>query len=624
MTSDITTTQNNDRIFCLGVNRTGTTSINECFEVLKLTPVASSQTYTPEAEQRIDRFFRHKNYADMLELAGPYRAFQDWPWNMWSMYQHLDSGFPDSRFILTERDPESWWRSTERWLSSSAPEILHRLQLHLRVDQPSRETMTESYLRYNQDVKRYFRGSDKLLVMDVEKGDGWDKLCRFLRLPLPQDPFPHRNRQDYRSADTRLVPVERRFKHGIECQACGKLNTVRTGNLQRRRGDAQQKRPLSQALRPMNLAASVAESISQDWQHSARGRRALYSSHQLIKSLKAPLRNARINTLTRRSHDELAVVSCFFNPGASRRRVDNYRAFLQGMRERGVRCLVVELAFGDNPHAIDDYEDTIQLRCDDILWHKERLLNIGIRRLLDEGARKIAWLDGDIRFDNGRWPEVISACLDRVNLCQVFEDVSVQLQPRGAPVVAPSAISYFQHTGNFYTQQPRVLKGLLLGQHMAGQCGYGWAARAEVLEQALLFDKALVGGGDKLMLAATLERDLDNPRLEATTYSKFHCQDCGHRNRSASYSRHFLQWAARWNRAVAGKVGFAPLHLRDMYHGKRSDRGYFTRLDILYRHGYDPVADLAEDDGGCFAWSSPKQAMHREVEAYFLSRREDV
>jgi hypothetical protein len=203
MTTDIT---QSNRIFCLGVNRTGTTTINQCFQELDLTPVASANTYPPEAEQRISRFFRYKNYQDMLELAGQYRAFQDWPWNMWSMYRHLDSGFPDSHFILTERDPDSWWRSTESWLNTSGPEILHRLQLHLRVDQPSRETMTESYLRYNQDVKRYFRGSDKLLVMDVEKGDGWEKLCRFLRLPLPAGPFPHRNRQDYRTADKGMRP----------------------------------------------------------------------------------------------------------------------------------------------------------------------------------------------------------------------------------------------------------------------------------------------------------------------------------------------------------------------------------------------------------------------------------
>jgi hypothetical protein len=378
-----------------------------------------------------------------------------------------------------------------------------------------------------------------------------------------------------------------------------------------------------QALKPLHLAGRIGSSISQDWQHFARGRRALYTSHQAIKAVKAPLRSAIVRPMVQRAEDDLAIVSCFFNPGASQRRIDNYRAFLRGMRQSGVRCLLVELAFGDNPHAIE-HDDVIQLRSDDLLWHKERLLNIGIQRLLQDGARKIAWLDGDIRFDNPCWPRVISERLEQVNLCQVFEDVSVQLHARGAPVVAPSAISYHQRTGRFYTQQPRVVKGLLLGQHMAGQCGYGWAARAEVLEQALLFDKAVVGGGDKLMLTATMERDLDNPRLAATTYSKFHCQDCDHRNRSATYTSHYLEWAARWNRAVAGQVGFAPLHLRDMYHGRRSDRGYFTRLDILYRHGYDPLVDLEEDAAGCLQWSSPKEAMHREVEAYFLSRREDV
>lgn len=37
-----------------------------------------------------------------------------------------------------------------------------------------------------------------LLVVCWETGDGWERFCRFLDLPLPDLPFPHEN--DHRRA----------------------------------------------------------------------------------------------------------------------------------------------------------------------------------------------------------------------------------------------------------------------------------------------------------------------------------------------------------------------------------------------------------------------------------------
>ena len=98
----------------------------------------------------------------------------------------------------------------------------------------------------------------------------------------------------------------------------------------------------------------------------------------------------------------------------------------------------------------------------------------------------------------------------------------------------------------------------------------------------------------------------------------------GHQNRSAAYREHFLDWARQWSGAVDGAVDYARLHISDMYHGKRDDRGYMTRHDILYRHEFDPAADLVSDATGGLAWAAGKDQLKQGVEAYFLSRREDV
>jgi sulfotransferase family protein len=609
------------RIFCVGLNKTGTSTMKHCFEILRLMPIASPKTYGPEVRKRIRHFYKHKNYEDMLDLAQGYRSFEDRPWNMWSMYRQLHERYPDSLFILTVRDEESWWRSTERWITVTKPEVLPRYQLHLRVHQVSRESMVESYLRYNREVEAYFAGTGKLLTMNLEGGDGWERLCKFLDVAVPAVDFPHANPQKYTPQDAEILKNKRRLKHGVECQACKQLTVVK--NAPRLVKGAGNKRSIFLSLLPDNFVRKLKKLRPEDLQNALMVRRLFYAHHITLRKLKAPFLS-RPYRAPENVGSELAIVSCFFNPSGSRRRLHNFKSFLSSMKRSGVRCLVVELVFGSSAFQIDGHEDIIQVRTDDVLWHKERLLNIGIRRLLDDGARKIAWLDGDIVFEDPDWPLEISARLERSNLCQVFESISICANEGGPPVLGLSAVKYFQESGQLFSQTPLRYRNVIRGLLKGGQSGFGWAARAEVLEKVPLFENAIVGGGDKLMLAASLSDNLSGTQFESLTQSKIACKACGHKNRSVAYSANFQAWAQQWSNAVGGAVDYARLHISDMYHGQRSDRGYMTRHDILYRHAFDPQTDLKVDGPCCLEWASGKKQMHREVEAYFLSRREDV
>jgi hypothetical protein len=59
-----------------------------------------------------------------------------------------------------------------------------------------REKFIAAYNRHYEDVRRYFadRPND-LLEMDITKGDGWEKLCPFLELPIPDKPFRKANKR---------------------------------------------------------------------------------------------------------------------------------------------------------------------------------------------------------------------------------------------------------------------------------------------------------------------------------------------------------------------------------------------------------------------------------------------
>ena len=50
------------------------------------------------------------------------------------------------------------------------------------------------YEQHNEAVEAWFAGRDDLLVLDLERGDGWQELCAFLGEAVPEAPFPHLNR----------------------------------------------------------------------------------------------------------------------------------------------------------------------------------------------------------------------------------------------------------------------------------------------------------------------------------------------------------------------------------------------------------------------------------------------
>ena len=94
----------------------------------------------------------------------------------------------------------------------------------------------------------------------------------------------------------------------------------------------------------------------------------------------------------------LGLITCVFNPTSSSRINQNY---IQFRRKLNHPVTTVELSFNDQPFFI---EDAIQIRgsSHNIMWQKERLLNIALESLPNQ-VDKVAWLDADIIFENENW-----------------------------------------------------------------------------------------------------------------------------------------------------------------------------------------------------------------------------
>lgn len=595
-----------ERVFGIGLNKTGTSTLQHCFVALGLVPVASPSAKEYSARELTNQIILDGNYEQAVSIAANYQSFEDRPWNVRDMYKRLDESFPDSKFILTVRDPNSWWKSVERWITISKP---HMKEMYLKhLDSPSLDKldMVRCYQSYNDRVIEYFSGSDKLLVLDIEQGDGWEELCAFLNKSIPNIAFPHANKQAYSQLDLLEKKAKNFKKKGLICMNCGSLLKSKKRALKGASNEDSQK----------FILKHIVTGTARDWKNKIdifrRG-----SVNARIKKIRAKYPDLTI--------DDLAIVTCFFNPARYTSRIRNFHTFYEAILKSGVKLLTVELAFDEQEFQLgDNIGEVIRLRSSNIMWQKERLLNIGIQELLKKGYKKIVWLDSDIVFEDVEaWPWYVAEQLEKTSICQVFSHAKIAMDSSSQKQIAWSAMRYYGASKSVLKQSIRKPSRKMPIGRPQGLSGFGWAARSEVLEKVLLYDAAILGGGDKMIYAASFKNILKNGFINKLTRSYYKCDQCGQYNKSKPYQEHYLRWAQTWCDAVGGPPGLVYQGLSDCYHGEREKRGYMKRREILYAHQFDPENDLILDENGCWKWASDKAQLYEEIARYFIDRKED-
>lgn len=198
------------KIFGIGFSKTGTTSLENALELL------GYNTWRRHWENPnlsyATALYLYKDYDKLFNIINYYDAFADIPWGGSDLYQALYEHFPNSKFILTTRETESWYLSFEKMITrfdsnlETALDSFHakgrygavhffKEVFHIETLSGNREKIIEHYNTHNQNVLDFLngRGAD-FIVMDISGGDGWDKLCNFLNKPIPRQPFPHANK----------------------------------------------------------------------------------------------------------------------------------------------------------------------------------------------------------------------------------------------------------------------------------------------------------------------------------------------------------------------------------------------------------------------------------------------
>ena len=175
------------KIFGVGLNKTGTTTLGICGRKLNLRTTGSNK-------HLLQDYVEKKDLSRIFKKASKFDLFQDWPWPL--VYKELDKEFPNSKFILTTRIDEFKWLESLKSHSMITNPSKHCRKLAYGYDYPhmNEQSHIDQYLKHNNDVRCYFqnRNSDFLDVC-WERGDGWPELCAFLGLEVPDVEFPRSN-----------------------------------------------------------------------------------------------------------------------------------------------------------------------------------------------------------------------------------------------------------------------------------------------------------------------------------------------------------------------------------------------------------------------------------------------
>ncbi len=193
------------RVVGAGLPRTATRSLKEALELL----LGGRCYHMHEVFQNLEdvpawRAAIRGDEPDWRSFPPSCVATLDWPAS--AFWRNLADANPDAVIVLSTRaGATEWWESANETIfqvmrKEALPEYGEWLEMCKELvtreigeewdDAAAAQTF---YEQHNERVRRE-APADRLL--EWRAADGWDPLCRALALPVPDQPFPHRNTRE--------------------------------------------------------------------------------------------------------------------------------------------------------------------------------------------------------------------------------------------------------------------------------------------------------------------------------------------------------------------------------------------------------------------------------------------
>jgi len=185
-----------------GLGRTGTKSMQTALNMLGFGPChhmvevfrhpESMALWVEAAKGRPNWDLIFKDYNSMVDYPGA------------AHWKALAAYYPNAKVLHTVRDPDKWFESTQATIfapRSTATEPQAGLQAEffasfmgpMHEHLADRAFMTDYFRRHTEEVKATI-APERLLIYEV--GEGWGRLCKFLGVPVPDEPYPSENSRE--------------------------------------------------------------------------------------------------------------------------------------------------------------------------------------------------------------------------------------------------------------------------------------------------------------------------------------------------------------------------------------------------------------------------------------------
>jgi hypothetical protein len=190
------------KVIGAGYPRTGTSSLKLALEQLGFGRCHHMREIImdpPSARLWVEAADGHPDWEKVFD---GYQSCTDAPGCLF--WRELADYYPDAKILLSVRDPEKWFESTQATVFSEAmlgmskgtplEEFFKKAVTREFGDKiHDRDFMLDQFERHRREVIQE-TPPERLLVMDVR--EGWAPLCAFLGVPVPEGDFPRENTRE--------------------------------------------------------------------------------------------------------------------------------------------------------------------------------------------------------------------------------------------------------------------------------------------------------------------------------------------------------------------------------------------------------------------------------------------
>ncbi|QPH16116.1 hypothetical protein C2857_000673 [Epichloe festucae Fl1] len=217
------------KVIVATASRTGTRSVFSAMktlgfktyhmaECLRQSDNSHMQVLNEAIRAQYDRYSGIKQYTrqDFDKWFAEYDCIIEMPFFLGPEILKAYADDPSIKFILTERDPDKWVTSVNNTIGGifktaiSFPMNFLKyfnsylywfFNLHISLygaladgtvpgDENNVEALRRNYVSYIDMAKRILP-ADRLCYFRLEDGLGWEEICPFLDVPIPDEPFPN-------------------------------------------------------------------------------------------------------------------------------------------------------------------------------------------------------------------------------------------------------------------------------------------------------------------------------------------------------------------------------------------------------------------------------------------------